>query len=222
MNKLLAIAIFALLGVLLLSGCTVTKVNYERNDKGEVSYRLYRNDHWLKTESTGLQGGMTKDGKFEFKAEGMKSSPSEEFNRTMQTYTTAFVQLAQIAAAAYNPSASSAIQSAASKDSAAATPKASSATQSAISDRAASSSTSPAISERAASSATPAISERAASAAKDCPGGSCPTPVNICTGAPLTGAAKDCPGGSCTDQPADASLVGASDCPGGTCTDTNK
>lgn len=85
-------------------GCSVTKVEYERNDKGETSYRLYRNDHWLKTESTGLAGGMTSDGKFEFEAAGMKSSPSEEFNRTMQTYTTAFVQLAQIAAAAYNPS----------------------------------------------------------------------------------------------------------------------
>ena len=89
---------------LLLSGCSVTKVEYEKNDKGEVSYRIYRNDHWLKTESTGLRGGMTDGGKFEFNAEGMKSSPSEEFNRTMQTYTGAFIQLAQIAAAAYNPS----------------------------------------------------------------------------------------------------------------------
>ena len=103
----LALAAFCALGAL-LSGCSVTKVEYEKNDKGKVSYRLYRNDHWLKTESTGLRGGMTDAGKFEFAAEGMKSSPSEEFNRTMQTYTTAFVQLAQIAAAAYNPSSSSA------------------------------------------------------------------------------------------------------------------
>jgi hypothetical protein len=95
-----------------ITGCSVTKVEYERNDKGETSYRLYRNDHWLKTESTGLAGGMTSDGKFEFEAAGMKSSPSEEFNRTMQTYTSAFIQLAQIAAAAYNPSSSSAVSSA--------------------------------------------------------------------------------------------------------------
>lgn len=92
-----------------ITGCSVTKVEYERNDKGETSYRLYRNDHWLKTESTGLAGGMTSDGKFEFEAAGMKSSPSEEFNRTMQTYTSAFIQLAQIAAAAYNPSSSGVI-----------------------------------------------------------------------------------------------------------------
>lgn len=101
MCKALAIV---LCGGVLAAGCSVTKVEYEKNDKGEVSYRLYRNDHWLKTESTGLRGGMSDAGKFEFAAEGMKASPSEEFNRTMQTYTTAFVQLAQIAAAAYNPS----------------------------------------------------------------------------------------------------------------------
>ena len=89
-----------------LTGCSVTKVEYEKNDKGETSYRLYRNSHWLKMEGEGMRGGMTQDGKFEFDLEGLKSSPSEEFNRTMQTYTTAFVQLAQIAAAAYNPSSS--------------------------------------------------------------------------------------------------------------------
>lgn len=94
-----------------MAGCSVTKINYERDEKGAVSYRLYRNDHWLKTSGTGLSGGMTKDGKFEFAAEGLERSPSEEFNRTMQTYTSAFVQLAQIAAAAYNPSASAAASS---------------------------------------------------------------------------------------------------------------
>ena len=94
---------------LLFAGCSVKKIEYEKNDKGEISYRIYENDHWLKTESTGLAGGMTSDGKFEFEAAGMKSSPSEEFNRTMQTYTSAFIQLAQIAAAAYNPSSTGVI-----------------------------------------------------------------------------------------------------------------
>lgn len=103
MCGVLALSAFCALGAL-LSGCSVKKIEYEKNDKGEISYRIYENDHWLKTESTGIKGGMTGDGQFVFEAEGMKSSPSEEFNRTMQTYTTAFVQLAQIAAAAYNPS----------------------------------------------------------------------------------------------------------------------
>ena len=122
MNKLIAIGSILVSVLLLSAGCSVTKVEYEKNDKGEVSYRLYRNDHWLKTESTGIKGGMTNEGKFEFAAEGMKSSPSEEFNRTMQTYTTAFVQLAQIAAAAYNPSASQAVATAAKTTSATSTP----------------------------------------------------------------------------------------------------
>ena len=111
-GSIIALAVFCLIGVLLLQGCSVKKIEYEKNDKGEISYRIYENDHWLKTESTGIKGGMTDDGKFVFEAEGMKSSPSEEFNRTMQTYTTAFVQLAQIAAAAYNPSASAATSAA--------------------------------------------------------------------------------------------------------------
>jgi len=104
MKKLMTIAV----AVAALCGCSVTKVNYEKDETGKVSYRLYRNDHWLKTSGTGLSGGMTKDGKFEFAAEGLERSPSEEFNRTMMTYTSAFIQLAQIAAAAYNPSASAA------------------------------------------------------------------------------------------------------------------
>ena len=101
--KKLIIACVALAAGVSIVGCSVKKIEYEKNDKGEISYRIYENDHWLKTESTGIKGGMTGDGQFMFEAEGMKSSPSEEFNRTMQTYTTAFVQLAQIAAAAYNP-----------------------------------------------------------------------------------------------------------------------
>ena len=104
LHLLVLCLIFAL--ALAVSGCSVTKVNYEKDEKGVVSYRLYRNDHWLKTSGTGISGGMTKDGKFEFAAEGLERSPSEEFNRTMMTYTSAFIQLAQIAAAAYNPSAS--------------------------------------------------------------------------------------------------------------------
>ena len=102
MKKLIS-ACVVLAAVVSIVGCSVKKIEYEKNEKGEVSYRIYENDHWLKTESTGIKGGMTGDGQFMFEAEGMKSSPSEEFNRTMQTYTTAFVQLAQIAAAAYNP-----------------------------------------------------------------------------------------------------------------------
>lgn len=111
MKKLFTIhySLFAAIALAMaVAGCSVKKIEYEKNDKGEISYRIYENDHWLKTESTGIKGGMTGDGQFLFEAEGMKSSPSEEFNRTMQTYTTAFVQLAQIAAAAANPASTGA------------------------------------------------------------------------------------------------------------------
>ena len=123
LHLLVLCLIFAL--ALVVSGCSVTKVNYERDEKGVVSYRLYRNDHWLKTSGTGISGGMTKDGKFEFAAEGLERSPSEEFNRTMMTYTSAFIQLAQIAAAASALRAASSVPNPLSHASAAAATKAS-------------------------------------------------------------------------------------------------
>ena len=91
--RLLAFAAIALV----LAGCSVTKIEYNSNAKGETSYKIYRNGHWLKTEADTLRGGMAKNGSFEFSADGLKSSPSEEFNRTMQTYTGAFLQLAAVA-----------------------------------------------------------------------------------------------------------------------------
>ena len=111
-NSLAQIAFFACAAAIALAvaGCGVKKINYEKKVDNEgtttYSYRIYQNDHWLNTKASAIKGGMTADGKFEFQGEGLQSSPSEESNRTMQTYTTAFVQLAQIAAAAYNPSSS--------------------------------------------------------------------------------------------------------------------
>ncbi|MBQ6137543.1 MAG: hypothetical protein IJI73_09260 [Kiritimatiellae bacterium] len=90
----------------LFAGCSATKIKFEKTSDGTTKYSIWHNDHWLKTEAESLTGGMSDDGKFEFSAEGLKSSPSEEFNRTMQTYTAAVVSMMQIAAAAYNPSSS--------------------------------------------------------------------------------------------------------------------
>ena len=107
MHKLLTIASIALLSVLLLPGCTATKIEYEQNNKGETKYSLWHNDHWMKTSTERLAGGMDKNGKFSVELAGRDSSPSEEFNRTMQTYTMAFVQLARLAAACYSPGTAS-------------------------------------------------------------------------------------------------------------------
>ena len=104
MKKLLMLAALAVIA----AGCSVTKINYKKDADGVCEYRIYHNDHWLKRDTGAMSGGMSQDGKFEVKLESATVSPSEEFNRTMQTYTTAFVQLAQIAAAAYNPSSSTA------------------------------------------------------------------------------------------------------------------
>ena len=104
MKKLMML--FAVGAAILMTGCTSTKVEFEKNDKGEIKYEITRRDHWLKTDASGLQGSMTKDGDFSVAADGLASSPSEEFNKTMKTYSAAIVSMMQIAAAAYNPSSS--------------------------------------------------------------------------------------------------------------------
>ena len=106
MKKLTMMLMLAACAAAMMTGCTATKIKYEKADDGKVKYSIWHNGHWLKTEAEVLSGGMSKDGQFNFGAQGLKSSPSEEFNRTMQTYTSALVQFMQIAAAAYNPSAS--------------------------------------------------------------------------------------------------------------------
>ena len=92
----------------LLAGCSATKIKFEKASDGTTKYSIWHNDHWLKTEAESLTGGMSQDGQFSLGMTGLKSSPSEEFNRTMQTYTAAVVSMMQIAAAAYNPSSSAA------------------------------------------------------------------------------------------------------------------
>ena len=51
MKKLMTIAAIAAVAAA-LCGCSVTKVNYEKDDTGKVSYRLYRNDHWTASSSS--------------------------------------------------------------------------------------------------------------------------------------------------------------------------
>ncbi len=92
----------------LFAGCSATKIKFEKTSDGTTKYSIWHNDHWLKTEAESLTGGMSQDGQFSLGMTGLKSSPSEEFNRTMQTYTAAVVSMMQIAAAAYNPSSSAA------------------------------------------------------------------------------------------------------------------
>ena len=94
----------------LFAGCSATKIKFEKTSDGTTKYSIWHNDHWLKTEAESLTGGMSQNGQFSLGMTGLKSSPSEEFNRTMQTYTAAVVSMMQIAAAAYNPSSSAAVR----------------------------------------------------------------------------------------------------------------
>ena len=117
MKKILIMAALAAM----FAGCTATKIEYEKKADGGAKYSLWHNGHWLKTEAEELSGSMTKDGDFSVGASGLKSSPSEEFNKTMKTYTAAIVSMMQIAAAAYNPSSSAAAQGATSTQGASST-----------------------------------------------------------------------------------------------------
>lgn len=104
MKKLLILAALAAIA----AGCSATKINFEKNADGTSRYSIWHNDHWLKTEAESLTGGMSQEGQFSLGMTGLKSSPSEEFNKMIQAYTSAVVSMTQIAAAAYNPYASAA------------------------------------------------------------------------------------------------------------------
>lgn len=101
MKKLMMIALAACAA----AGCSVKKIEYTKNDKGEISYRIYQNEHWLNTEGSGIRGGMTGEGRFEFAADGLQTSPSEEYNKMMSTTFQGFASLARLAASMYSPAA---------------------------------------------------------------------------------------------------------------------
>ena len=98
---------FAVSAAMLLTGCSVTKVEYENSADGVCKYSIYHNDHWLNRDTGAMGGGMTKDGRFEVKLENTVASPSEEFNRMMNTTFAGFAQLARLAAACYSPGTAS-------------------------------------------------------------------------------------------------------------------
>lgn len=71
--------------------------------KVRKGYKLEHDGHWLQTDADGISGGIGRDGTMNFQASGLKSSVSEEFNRSMLTYTSTIIDIARLAAAAYNP-----------------------------------------------------------------------------------------------------------------------
>ena len=102
MKKLIMVAAIAAVA---LAGCRSLTVENRGTDKG---WKVTHWSHWLNSDIDGMSATIGTDGTVSFSLNGVKSSPSEEFNRSMQTYMGAAVQLGQIFAAAYNPSASTA------------------------------------------------------------------------------------------------------------------
>lgn len=102
MKKLIMVAAIAAVA---LAGCRSLTVENRGTNKG---WKVSHWSHWLNSDIDGMSATIGTDGTVSFSLNGVKSSPSEEFNRSMQTYMGAAVQLGQIFAAAYNPSASTA------------------------------------------------------------------------------------------------------------------
>ena len=96
MKKLMMIALAACAAA--IAGCRAIEV-----EKTETGYRIHHNSHWLTTEAESITGSIAPDGTLTFSLAGAKSSPSEEFVRSIQTYTTTITDIARLAAAAYNP-----------------------------------------------------------------------------------------------------------------------
>jgi cytochrome oxidase assembly protein ShyY1 len=110
MKKLLMLAALAA-----LCGCKFIEVEDRGKEPvvidGKVvlvdrGWKVKQNSHWTNSEVDGINASIDKNGVVSFALAGAKSSPSEEFNKTMLTYTAMFTEMARIAAAAYNPSSS--------------------------------------------------------------------------------------------------------------------
>ena len=115
-NSLAQIAFFACAAaVAALCGCRSVEVEDHGKEPVKIDdkvvlvskgWKVKQNSHWTNSEVDGISASIGKDGSVSFNLAGAKSSPSEEFNKTMLTYTAMFTEMARIAAAAYNPSSS--------------------------------------------------------------------------------------------------------------------
>ena len=90
MKKLIMVAAIAAVA---LAGCRSLTVENRGTDKG---WKVTHWSHWLNSDIDGMSATIGTDGTVSFSLNGVKSSPSEEFNRSMQTYMGAAVQLGQI------------------------------------------------------------------------------------------------------------------------------
>lgn len=104
MKKLLTITVLSLLSVLLLPGCRSIEIENKGEGKG-WSVDIF--SHWMNSEADSIAASVAPDGTITFNLNGMKSTPSEEFNKMMGTTMQSFTAMARLAASMYSPGAAS-------------------------------------------------------------------------------------------------------------------
>ena len=77
--------------------------------KCSKGWSVWHNSHWLNSEADSISASVKgRDGsEIQFGMNGLKSSPSEEFNKMMSTTFAGFASLARLAASMYSPGAAS-------------------------------------------------------------------------------------------------------------------
>ena len=102
MNKLMIVAACA--AVAMFGGCRSIEIENKGEGKG-WSVDVF--SHWMNSEADNIAASISPDGTVTFNMNGMKSNPSEEFNKMMNTTFTGFASLARLAAAMCSPGAAS-------------------------------------------------------------------------------------------------------------------
>lgn len=102
MKKLIMIAACA--AVAMFAGCR--SVEIENNGEGK-GWSVSVWSHWMNSEADGMDASIAPDGTVTFSMNGMKSTPSEEFNKMMGTTMQSFTAMARLAASLYSPAAAS-------------------------------------------------------------------------------------------------------------------
>jgi hypothetical protein len=87
-----------------MTGCRSIEIENKGEGKG-WSVDVF--SHWMNSEADNIAASIAPDGTVTFNMNGMKSNPSEEFNKMMNTTFTGFASLARLAASMYSPGAAS-------------------------------------------------------------------------------------------------------------------
>ena len=90
--------------ILSMTGCRSIEIENKGEGKG-WSVDVF--SHWMNSEADSIEASIAPDGTVTFNMNGMKSTPSEEFNKMMGTTMQSFTAMARLAASMYSPGAAS-------------------------------------------------------------------------------------------------------------------